>query len=201
MRVDKGTDEFLDRTGERQFLNLVFAAILIVLNVVGRQAQLGDMHVGRIFAIRRIQLVLILFLAMPQHQIDGRIAGGEVLGIGLSLGMMQVEPGVGEEQIISGRDPAMGTQRSSRVLLIGGAPPPACGCNGMRSLITQRNGCQILSSGCFSTITRTPYKTCLSKGVATPLMLPHLPACELPAPRASAPCTRLARPETSPDDP
>ena len=110
MRVDKCTDEFLDRTGERQFLNLVFAAILIVLDVVGRQAQLGDMHVGRIFAIRRFQLVLVLFLAMPQHQIDGRIAGGEVLGIGLGLGMMQVEPGVGEEQIISGRDPAMGTQ-------------------------------------------------------------------------------------------
>ena len=64
---------------------------------------------------------------MPQHQIDSWIAGGEVLGIGLGLGMMQVEKHVGKNRSSdSPVPPGLRTQPLQPcMLLIGGAPLPA----------------------------------------------------------------------------
>ena len=68
------------------------------------------MHVRRvIIAVWQVilTLIILLILAGAQHQIDGRIAGREVLGIGFRLGMMEVEKGVGKEQIIGHRAAAL----------------------------------------------------------------------------------------------
>ena len=72
MPCNERFDKFGNGSLQLELFNLVLATILVVLDVVWRQADLRYMPVSRIF-IRLNILVIIAVFIFAQHQIDCRV--------------------------------------------------------------------------------------------------------------------------------